>query len=291
MAISLGAGLFLGGLGALLVDTLDNKINTIVEVEDIVGQRLLGATPLTDLAGLTGADSLPSLKDPRSTYTESLRAIRTALLLTGGVPEQGGRVILITSSIASEGKTTFSANLAIVLAQANRKVLLVDMDLRRGTLRRRLGMGAQPGLSALLAGQEPPAPLGRSFPDLPQLHVLLAGATPPNPSELLEFGIQKCLATWRKDYDFILLDAPPVLPVTDAVLVNPLADITLLLARVRLTERSQIRQSYRTLTEGTRHYAGVVLNGLRPRDESYYGYYGYRKYSYNYEENGNGRHS
>ena len=291
MAISLGAGLFLGGLGALLVDTLDNKLNTITEVEDIIGQRLLGATPFTQLTAPVGPDSLASLKDPQSTYTESLRAIRTALLLTGGMPEHGGRVVLITSSIASEGKTTFSSNLAVVLAQSNRKVLLVDMDLRRGTLRRRLGMDPQPGLSALLAGQEPHAPLGSFSNDLPRLHVLLAGVTPPNPSELLEFGMQKCVAQWRKDYDFIVLDAPPVLPVTDAVLVNPLADITLLLTRVRLTERPQLRQSYRTLTEGTEHYTGVVLNGLRPRDESYYGYYGYRKYAYHYLEDNHAKHS
>ncbi len=291
MAISLGAGLFLGGLGALLVDTLDNKLNTITEVEEIVGQKLLGATPLTELAASTGPDSLASIKDPQSTYTESLRAIRTALLLTGGMPERGGRVILVTSSIANEGKTTFSSNLAVVLAQSNRKVLLVDMDLRRCTLRRRLGMSAQPGLSALLAGQEPPAPLGSFSHDLPQLHVLVGGATPPNPSELLESGIEKCIAEWRKNYDFIVLDGPPVLPVTDAVLVNPLADITLLLTRVRLTERPQLRQSYRTLAEGANHYTGVVFNGLRPRDESYYGYYGYRKYAYYNSEDDNANRS
>ncbi len=289
MAISLGAGLFLGGLGALLVDTLDNKLNTITEVEDIVGQKLLGATPLTELATHVGPDSLASIKDPQSTYTESLRAIRTALLLTGGMPEHGGRVILVTSSIASEGKTTFSSNLAVVLAQSNRKVLLVDMDLRRGTLRHRLGMDTQPGLSALLAGQEALAPLEAFSLDLPHLHVLLAGATPPNPSELLEFGIKKCIAEWRKHYDYILLDAPPVLPVTDAVLVNPLADITLLLTRVRLTERPQLRQSYRTLTEGTGHYTGVVLNGLLPRDDNYYSYYGYRRYAYHYSEDDNAK--
>ena len=291
MAISLAAGLFLGGLGALLVNTLDNKINTIAEVEDIVGQRLLGATPLTDTGTSTGPDSLASIKDPHSTYTESLRAIRTGLLLTGGMPEHGGRVILVTSSIASEGKTTFSSNLAVILAQANRKVLLVDMDLRRGHLHRRLGVPNRQGLSELLAGQELRDHIGSLLPDLPQCHALLAGATSPNPSELLEFGIGKCIEEWRKNYDFIILDGPPVLPVTDAVLVNPLADITLLLTRVRLTERPQLRQSYRTLTEGTKHYIGVVLNGLRPSDDSYYGYYGYRKNVYNYSEDDNAKRS
>lgn len=289
MAISLGAGLFLGGLGVLLVDTLDNKINTINEVEDIVGQRLLGATPLTDLAASTGPDSLASIKEPHSTYTESLRTIRTALLLTGGMPEHGGRIILVTSSIASEGKTTFSTNLAVILAQANRKVLLVDMDLRRGHLHRRLDVRNRQGFSELLAGQELRDPIGSLIPGLPRCHTLLVGATSPNPSELLESGIVDCIKEWRNNYDYIILDGPPVLPVTDAVLVNPLADITLLLTRVRLTERPQLRQSYRTLTEGTKHYIGVVVNGLRPSDESYYGYYGYRKNVYNYSEDGNAK--
>jgi capsular exopolysaccharide synthesis family protein len=207
------------------------------------------------------------------------------------MPEHGGRVILVTSSIASEGKTTFSANLAVILAQANRKVLLVDMDLRRGHLHRRLGVSNRQGFSEMLAGHELLDPIGSFIPGLPQCHALLAGATSPNPSELLESGIARCIAEWRNNYDFIILDGPPVLPVTDAVLVNPLADITLLLTRVRLTERPQLRQSYRTLAEGTKHYIGVVLNGLRPRDESYYGYYGYRKNVYNYSEDDNAKRS
>jgi capsular exopolysaccharide synthesis family protein len=291
MAIAFGGGLFLGGLSALLVDTLDNKINTIEEVEEIVGQSVLGATPHTEQTTSRGLDSLTSLKEPQSTYTESLRSIRTGLLMTGEPTDQGSRVVLVTSSIPSEGKTTFSTNLAIILAQSNRKVLLVDMDLRRGGIRHKLGLGNRSGLSDMLANQGPAAIMTDLIPALPGFHVLLAGNTPPNPSELLEIGIKQLIAGWRKEYDFIILDAPPVLPVTDPVIVNPLADITLLLARVRLTERAQLRQTYRTLTTAAKHYTGVVLNGLRPRDESYYGYYGYRKYAYNYAEDDNAQRS
>ncbi len=285
MAVSFGVGLFIGNLAALVVDTLDNKINSIAEVEEIVGQRILGATPFSDLAPRSSTLHSPiSLQSPQSTYTESVRAVRTALLLTSGASEHGGSVVLVTSAIPGEGKTLFSANLAVVLAQSNRKVLLVDIDLRRGTLRRSLGLPARPGLSEMLANQDPQSPIVSLFPELPQLHVLLAGGTPPNPSDLIEAGIRARIAQWRKEYEFIVLDSPPVLPITDAVQLNPLADITVLVCRVRFTERMQLRRAHRILTADSKHYLGVVLNGLRPHDESYYGYYGYRKYGYSYGE-------
>lgn len=284
MAISAGIGLLLGCLAAVLADTLDNKINTIAEVEELIGKALLGATPFVKPPLRSGSSSLNCLAEPHSTHTEALRAIRTALFLTGGKSEQGSRVILVTSSIPGEGKTTLSANLAVVLAQAKRRVLLVDMDMRRGTLRHKLGLDARAGLSDLLAAHGTVTLSGDLFPSLPNLHVLLAGAVPPNPSELLEFGMKKWIDLWRKEYDFIVLDSPPVLPVTDAVVIHPLADITLLLARVQLTERAQVKQSFRTLIEADDHYTGVVLNGLRPNDESYYGYYGYREEAYGYME-------
>ncbi len=289
MAIGLGGGLFLGGFGALLVDTLDNKVRSIQEVEQVIGQSLIGVTPLFDIVErpktLDGVSHFMTLDEPQSTYSEAVRSIRTALLLTGG--GESSRVILVTSSIPKEGKTVLSSNLAVVLAQSGRRVLLVDADLRRGSLRRRLNLPKRPGLSELLSGQ-------RKEPDilpisgLSQLDFLQAGTVPPYPSELLGLkAFENWILDWRKKYDFILLDAPPLLPVTDALILNPLADITLLLARIGLTERPQLQRSYRLVTEKSNHYVGVVLNALRPKDENYYGYYGYRKYSYNYGEDHN----
>lgn len=290
MLAALGGGFLLGSLGALLVETLDNKISSTHEIEELTGQSLFGATPL--IAGAThpvvseGQIHLTALDDPHSTFAEALRSIRTAVLLTGG----GGRsrVILVTSSIPREGKTTVSANLAAVLAQSNRRVLLVDLDMRRGALRHTLGLPAAPGLSELLAGQQQEPHL-TSIEGLSSLDVLQSGTPPPNPSELLDSKIKEWIAIWREKYDFVVLDGPPLLPVTDAQIAHPLADITLLLSRSGLTERSQLKRSYRLLTDSSKHFVGVVLNGLRPQDESYYGYYGYRKYSYHYGKDDNAK--
>jgi capsular exopolysaccharide synthesis family protein len=288
MLAALGGGFFLGSLGALLVETLDNKISSTHEIEELTGQSLFGATPLIgNLArppGSEGQIHLAALDDPQSTFAEALRSIRTAILLTGG--GDSSRVILITSSIPREGKTTISANLAVVLAQSNRRVLLVDLDLRRGALRHTLGLPATSGLSELLAGQRPEPHLN-TINGLPGLEVLQSGTPPPNPSELLDSKIKKWLAMWREKYDFVVLDGPPLLPVTDAQIAHPLADITLLVSRSGLTERSQLKRSYRLLTDAGSHFVGVILNGLRPHDDSYYGYYGYRKYSYHYGKDGN----
>ena len=122
---------------------------------------------------------------------------------------------------------------------------------------------------------------------LARLDFLASGAPPPNPSELLDSGFAKWLSVWRKEYDLIVLDGPPILPVTDALIVHPLVDITVLLSRMGLTERSQLQRSCRMLTESSKHFVGVIVNGLRKEDESYYGYYGYRKYSYNYGRDDN----
>jgi polysaccharide biosynthesis transport protein len=290
MSIALGGGLFLGVLGALVVDTLDNKIGSIHEVEELTGQSLLGATPF--IGGIArppdvgGKPQLAIIEDPQSTFSEALRSIRTAILLTGGGDHS--RVILVSSSIPGEGKTTISANLAVALAQTNRKVLIVDLDLRRGSLRRKLGLTPALGLSDLLAGEQQEPHL-TSIAGVPRLDVLLSGTPPPNPSELLDSKLAQWLTVWREQYDFIVLDGPPLLPVTDAQIAHPLADITLLLTRSGLTERVQLQRSYRILTESSRHFVGVIVNGLRPEDQSYYGYYGYRKYSYHYGEDGNGK--
>ena len=290
MITALGGGFFLGSLAGLLIETLDNRIGGTDEVEQLTGQSLFGAAPLIDEIArhpsLEGQLHLTSLQDPLSTFAEAMRSIRTAVLLTGGGEQS--RVILVTSSIPQEGKTTVSANLAAVLAQSNRSVLLVDLDMRRGALRHKLGLPAASGLSELLAGQRK-EPQFSLIDGLPSLDVLQSGTPPPNPSELLDLKIGEWLAAWRGKYDFIVLDAPPLLPVTDAQIVHPFADLTLLISRSGLTERSQLKRSYRLLTDGGRHFVGVILNGLRPDDESYYGFYGYRKYSFNYGKDDNAK--
>ena len=292
MLVALAGGFFVGFMVALVVETLDNKITSIQEVEELTGQPILGATPVIEevprQTAAGGKSLLAALDDPQSTFAEALRSIRTAILLTGG--GEHSRVILVTSSLPGEGKTTISTNLAVVLAQSNRKVLLVDLDMRRGTMSRKMGLPRTAGLSELLSGQrkEPTLTAVKGFECL---DVLQSGTPPPNPSELLDSKIKEWVSIWRETYDYIVLDGPPLLPVTDAQIVHPIADITVLLTRSGLTERAQLQRSFRLLKSGSDHFVGVMVNGLRPQDENYYGYYGYRKYSYHYGENDNAKSS
>ncbi len=280
MTIALGGGFFLGCCGALLVDTLDNKINSIAELEEMMGQSILGALPEFRALSVEGKMRISVLNEPHSTYAEALRTIRAALLLTQS--ETPPKLILVTSSIPGEGKSTVSINLATVLAQTGRRVLLVDADLRKGTIRRWLGISASSGLSSLLTGQTTDVVL-HAVEGIENLDVVPSGAVPPNPAELLDSeAMRRCLATWRAQYDFVIVDCPPVLPVADSVTLNSHVDATLLLARSGMTEKSQVKRSYQTLTRDRKHYVGVLLNGLRAEDSGYYGYYGYRKNAYPY---------
>jgi len=277
MALSLCLGLFFGCCGALLVDSLDNKINSLADVEEELGHPVLGLLPQ-----VPQANGPLILDDPQSAYVEAMRAIRTGVLLSqSNAPP---KVILVTSSLSSEGKSTTAINLAISLAQMGRKTLIVDTDLRRGTLRRRFRLQSGIGLSDVLAGQCEEPEL-HNLKDAPGLHILTAGSRSPNPSELLASqSMCTLLDKWKSKFDFIVLDSAPVLPVTDTVTLNTLVDVTLLLARAGLTEKPQISRSFNLLARGGKHYVGLVLNGLNSNDSSYYGYYGYRKDAYPYKE-------
>lgn len=280
MAIALAGGFFLGCCGALLVETLDNKVSGITDAEQTLGQAVLGVLPF--------ASELPSfidekqLKKSSSVYVEAMRALRTSIMLwQGNAPP---KVLLVTSSIAGEGKSTTSMHLAAVLAQNGQRVLLVDADLRRGILHTRLNLTPGPGLSAMISGQWGSVAIPH-LEGAQNLDVLQAGQVPPNPSELLgSAAMRACFEKWRQEYDFVVLDGPPVLPVTDGVLLSAQVDATLLVARAGMTEKQQLRRSFQMLHRGGGHLVGVVLNGLRPQDESYYGYYGYHRYDNKYAE-------
>ena len=275
---SLFGGFFLGTCGALLVDALDNRINTVSDLEGEIGQTVLGLLPA--VTETTGRALI--LDSPQSPYVEALRAMRTGVLLSKS--DAPPKAILVTSSLAAEGKSTTSINLAIALAQTDRKTLIVDTDLRRGTLRRKFRLHRTLGLSDLLAGQSN-EPAIQSVDGVPNLYVLVAGSKTPNPSELLgSEAMRSWITRWKSEFDFVVLDSAPVLPVTDTVALNTMVDISLLLARSGVTEKPQITRSFNTLRRGGKHFVGLVLNGLPIRDKSYYGYYGYRDKTYVYKE-------
>jgi polysaccharide biosynthesis transport protein len=284
MAVALAAGFLLGSCLALVLDLTDSKIKSIDEVERISGVNLLGVTPAFDgkqaSLALRGPPLLASLDDPQSQFIEAARAIRTEIFLKSDGDES--KVILVTSSIPGEGKTVLSANLAVLLAQSNKKVLLVDTDLRIGSLRALLNLPSGTGLSEILGGQ-------LSQPDIhtisavPNLDVLQAGNSPSNPSELLGSShFRDRLSSWREKYDFIVLDSAPLLPVTDSLTLARLCDIILLIARPGVTEKSQFARSYQLLTRNGNQFVATVLNGLRPEEVGYSSYFGYGKGSLKY---------
>lgn len=287
MAIALCGGWFLGCCGALLTDTLDNKVNSVHELEDMFNESLLGVLPQVKLSSTrskSGRTAL-ALDEPRSIFVEAMRSVRVALLLSQ--TQTPPKVLLVTSGTAGEGKSLFAINLATILAQTGKRTLLIDTDMRRGTHRRRFGLPRGPGLSEFLTGQIKALSV-RPCPGIENLDVLISGTTPPNPCDLLESdAMGALLRKLRSLYDFIVLDSAPVLPVPDSVALNTLTDVTLLVVRSRMTARAQVQRSYHILRRGGKHYVGLVLNGLNVNDSSYYDYYGYRNQAYPYaEDNG-----
>ncbi len=279
LGASLAGSWFLGCFGALLVDTMDRKVNSIADLEQIHGGMLLGALPLEKpLKG--GEIVLPQLTasgDESSSYLEVIKSIRTTLLLTGNRPP---KVVMVTSAIAGEGKSTCALSLAAVSAQSGKRTLLVDADLHCGSVSERLWIPSAPGLSELLAGKAEAASIVR-VDGMENLDALVAGEAPRNSADLLDSdAMRHWLEKWRSEYDFIVLDSVPVLPMMDAVVLNTMCDATILLARTYMTERTQIERSYNILKRGGNHYVGIVMNALKPTDSSYYGYYGYKGSTY-----------
>jgi capsular exopolysaccharide synthesis family protein len=176
-------------------------------------------------------------------------------------------------------------NLATVVAQQGKRVLLVDGDLRRPMLHQKLNLPNDEGLTSFLAGigqMKHPADVGTSLDEIPNLTILTAGPTPPYPTELLgSEEMRQALESWRQDFDFILIDGAPVLPVTDSVILSTMVDFTLLLARYDFTERQSLDRGYRMLqTQLRSNKIGVVLNAVKRESGAYHEYFGYNNSKY-----------
>ncbi|AXC10908.1 Tyrosine-protein kinase Wzc [Acidisarcina polymorpha] len=295
LAGSLATGLLFGCIMAVVVDLMDSKIADIHGLESLMGEAPFGILPSfaakkkgLRLSGhsfaLPGREAIAALKDPHSAYVEALRALRTTLLSTrGGAPPQ---VLLVTSSTEGEGKSTLSSNLAVVLAQQGKRVLLVDADLRRPNLHVLFNSSLEVGLSTILAGQLSVDAMGQAFLQVeavPGLDILLSGPIPAYSAELLGSSkMRQLLDLWRGYYDFIILDGAPVLPVTDSVVLSSQVDATLLVARYQSTQQQSLDLSLRTLRAqlGTNRHIGVVLNGVERTADAYYKYYGFSNSTY-----------
>jgi capsular exopolysaccharide synthesis family protein len=302
IVIGLALGLF-GGIGlAFLLESLDNTVRTPEEAQTISALPSLGVIPLNtrqiarngkkSSSGFSLSSRLSDDSDslqviafarPKSELAESYRALRTSILLSsfGCLP----KVIMVTSALPQEGKTTTSINSAIVLAQRGGRVLLVDADLRRPSIHRALGLGNTSGLSTVISSGEPSEDSIVST-KIPNLFVLTAGPLPPQPAELLGSTLMKdFLEKMRREYDHIVIDTPPALSVTDAVLLSIEADAVVIVLRSGQTTKAALRRVRDLLSHVNARITGIVVNAFDLHaGSSYYYQYDAKYYGKYYEE-------
>lgn len=283
----------LGGIGlAFVLEALDTTVRTPEQVEIVSALPSLGIIPLSlSLNGakpfLTGRSAatgmeLITYKRPQSQIAESFRSLRTSILLSGSVDSRP-KVLLITSALPQEGKSSTSVNLAIVLAQKGSRVLLVDGDMRRPTLHTVLRVSRDIGLSSILDNDSSPEDAILAAPDFPNLFILPAGLSPSNPVEMLDSDrLRELIKQWRNQYDFVIVDSPPALSVTDAVVLSPEVDAVIMVVRSGRTTKDAVRRTRDTLYQVNARIMGIVVNAvdLRSPDLHYYYYYSKRGNGY-----------
>jgi tyrosine-protein kinase Etk/Wzc len=278
--LGLLVGLLLGVGGAFFLEYLDQTIKSTQDVDRVLGTPVLGMVPLDAKLGPRGSDgrrpiSVITVLEGDDPAAEAYRTLRTNVTFVGA--ERPVQLLAVTSPGPGEGKSTTAANLAVALALGGHKTLLIDADLRRPLLHRAFGLVHEPGLTDVLIGRATAREAVR--PDvIERLDVLPAGSSPPNPSELLGSDAMHALvAEVRQTYDYIVMDTPPVLPVTDATVISTVADATILAVRSGETEEASATRALDQLKRVNARIAGVVLNGVDARRDRHYAYYKYQK--------------
>jgi succinoglycan biosynthesis transport protein ExoP len=290
-----------GGIGlALMREYLDNTVKTPDDIETLARLPSLAVVP--QFAGSNGTGKRHGLFKgfpasnghdrrielvaqhlPKSQMSEAFRALRTALLLSQA--DHPPQVILVTSALPREGKTTAAANLAVTLAQLGDSTVLVDADLRKPGVGRLLNLtsGKYAGLSSYLAGVSSLDLVTVQHPQIPNLAAIPTGPLPPNPADLLSsHKLSEAIAELRKKYKFVVIDSPPIMAATDAVILSVQTDGVLLVVRSGETPKEAFTRTRDLLLSVKCHILGVVLNAVDSSAPDYYYSYRYYPYSYGY---------
>jgi len=289
LIIATGAlvGLLAGFQLALILDRSCSKVRSPEDLERTAALKTLGSIP-----HIAEKDErkryLACRHDPKSAAAEAYRSVRTGLLVARN--GNGSAVLLVTSAMGSEGKTTTALNISSALAQAKKRVLLVDADLRKSSVHRPLGLNRGRGLSSCLAEGVDAGDVVRET-EIPCLHVVTGGKPPDNPAELLGSSRMAAFIDWARDnFDFVVIDSPPVAAVTDSNIIAPLTDGVLIVVRADHTPRRAVAHGHKLVQDAGGKIIGAILNDVPRRYGRYYGY-GYYQYGYPGRAYGAGRES
>jgi capsular exopolysaccharide synthesis family protein len=265
------------GFGAaLLQDWMDQRLRSVDEISAALQLPILGVVPHIQGGKTAMARGMEVHVEPMSEVSEAYRTIRTAVYF--GVPEGQDNTVLVTSPAPGDGKTTMASNLAIAMAQAGHSVLLVDCDFRRPRQHRIFGLKDDVGLSSVLAGEQP-IDKAIQATAVPNLAMLPCGPIPSNPSEILNSQVfADTIDELKGKYDHVVIDSPPVNPVTDARILAASADVTIIVVRADKSTRKLAENAKESLLGVGANLLGVVVNDA-PRSGRGYGGYGYGYYS------------
>lgn len=286
--LALFGGLSVGALIVYIQDVLDDRFSSPEEMMAQLSVPVLAMVRELEPLGGAGLASLHTHVHPRAVEAEAFRTLRTALTLSAGSSDR----ILISSSEPGDGKTTVSGNLAVSFAQAGKRTLVIDADLRKPGMTARFDLKKIPGVAEVLLADEAVsdiAPQLVQHTELENFDVLPAGARQPNPSELLSGPRLSELLAWAESrYDRVLVDCPPVLAVSDAQIVGRLVDGAILVVRPEKNHRRLVVRACESFHATGTNVLGVVANGLSATANGRYGYgYGYGDgYGYGHEQDG-----
>ena len=271
--IALLAGLLFGLAIAFLVDYLDDSVKTKDDLTELAPTiPVIGLIPLVQGWRVDDRPRVISIDDPKSAGAEAYRTLRTSIQFLG--LDRPIRTLQITSPGAQEGKSTTLANLGVALARAGQRVIIVCCDLRRPRIHEFFGLDNAVGFTSVILGKVPLASALQTVPEQPRLSMLASGPLPPNPSELLSSRrTVEVLSSLQAEADIVLLDAPPVLPVTDALVLSGRVDATVLVLVADATTRKEAARALELLEQLDAPVIGMVLNGVALEDTYGYGDY------------------